>query len=124
LARSASDAKQARRWIPTAGVADGLSRRDATAIGLMDRPTLRDWVRRINEQGPQNLSIPFLPPHLPVLNPTENLWQHLRQTHVSNRVFETRGATVDACCDAENRLTAKSGRIKSIAIRIWATTAQ
>ena len=38
-----------------AGVAAGLSRADAAAIGLMDRQTLRDWVHRFNAQGPDGL---------------------------------------------------------------------
>ncbi len=41
LARKSRDAKQARRLMALAGVADGLSRTDAAAIGLMDRQTLR-----------------------------------------------------------------------------------
>jgi putative transposase len=73
---------------------------------------------------PENLSILFLPPYSPELNPTENIWQFLRQTYLSNRVFETWEAIVDACCDAWNRLTAEPGRIKSIATRNWATTGQ
>ncbi len=73
---------------------------------------------------PENLSILFLPPYSPELNPTENIWQFLRQTYLSNRVFETWEAIVDACCDAWNRLTTEPGRINSIATRNWATTGQ
>ena len=73
---------------------------------------------------PENLSILFLPPYSPELNPTENIWQYLRQTYLSNRVFETWDAIVDACCDAWNRLTSETGRIESIAARSWAVTGQ
>ena len=73
---------------------------------------------------PENLSILFLPPYSPELNPTENIWQFLRQTYLSNRVFETWEAIVDACCDAWNRLIAETGRIKPIATRNWATNGQ
>ena len=55
LARKSRDAKQARRLMALAGVADGLSRTEAAAVGLMDRQTLRDWVHRFNEQGPEGL---------------------------------------------------------------------
>lgn len=55
LARKSRDAKQARRLMALAGVADGLSRTEAALIGLMDRQTLRDWVHRFNEQGPEGL---------------------------------------------------------------------
>ncbi|WP_456388292.1 transposase [Profundibacter sp.] len=73
---------------------------------------------------PENLSILFLPPYSPGLNPTKNVWQYLRQTYLSNRVFETWEAIVDACCDVWNRLTAETGPIKSIATRNWAGTGQ
>lgn len=43
LARKSHGAKSALRLMALAGVVDGLSRRDAAAIGLMDRQTLRDW---------------------------------------------------------------------------------
>lgn len=73
---------------------------------------------------PKNLSILFLPPNSPELNPVENIWQFLRQTYLSNRVFETWEDIVDACCLAWNRLIAETGRIKSIATRKWAVTGQ
>jgi len=55
LARKSRDAKQARRLMALAGVADGLSRAEAAVAGLMDRQTLRDWVHRFNEHGPEGL---------------------------------------------------------------------
>ena len=38
-----------------AAVYDGMSRSDAAKVGGMDRQTLRDWVLRFNEQGPDGL---------------------------------------------------------------------
>jgi hypothetical protein len=37
-----------------------------------------------------------LPPASPELNPTENVWQYLRQTYLSNRVFRDYDDVVDA----------------------------
>jgi transposase len=37
------------------GVLDGALRRDAAKIGWMDRQTVRDWVIRFNERGPEGL---------------------------------------------------------------------
>jgi transposase len=48
-------------------VLDGASREDAAKIGGMDRQTLRDWVIRFNEQGPDglvNIPSPGAPPKL------------------------------------------------------------
>src|SRR5207237_10505397 len=70
---------------------------------------------------PANISLLKLPPYSPELNPVENIWQYLRQNQLSNRVFDSYDAIVDACCDAWNALTAERGRIQSIASRPWAS---
>ena len=38
-----------------AAVLEGMNRTDAARIGGMDRQTLRDWVHRFNQQGPEGL---------------------------------------------------------------------
>src|SRR3977135_1190922 len=55
LAGKAKDADQARRLLALAGVLCGVGRATAARIGGMDRQTLRDWVRRFNESGPDGL---------------------------------------------------------------------
>jgi transposase len=55
LAARVKDAGQARRLLALAAVLDGASRTHAAQIGGMDRQTLRDWVIRFNEQGPDGL---------------------------------------------------------------------
>ncbi len=55
LARRAKDNDQVRRLLATAAVIDGVSRAVAAKVGGMDRQTLRDWVIRFNEQGPDGL---------------------------------------------------------------------
>jgi transposase len=69
FACKSSDAKQARRLMALAGVADGLSRADAAAIRLMDRQTLRDWVHRFNADGPDSLIDRKSPGPKPRLSP-------------------------------------------------------
>src|SRR5436305_15109016 len=67
FAKRAKDAAQARRLLAIAGVLDGASRENAAKIGGMDRQTLRDWVIRFNEQGPDglvNIPSPGVPPKL------------------------------------------------------------
>jgi len=71
-------------------------------------------------QVPDNITLLHLPPYSPELNPVENIWQYLRQNHLSNRVFATYDAIVDACCDAWMTLMRAPDRIRSIATRIWA----
>ena len=55
LARRAKDSDQVRRLLAIAAVLDGASRGEAAKVGGMDRQTLRDWVIRFNEQGPDGL---------------------------------------------------------------------
>ncbi len=55
VAQRVKNAAQARRLLAIAAVLDGASREDAAKIGGMDRQTLRDWVIRFNEQGPEGL---------------------------------------------------------------------
>ena len=67
LAKRAKDAAQARRLLAIAAVLDGASREVAAKTGGMDRQTLRDWVIRFNEQGPDgliNIPSPGVPPKL------------------------------------------------------------
>jgi transposase len=69
---------------------------------------------------PDNISVLIQPPYAPELNPTENVWQYLRQNYLANRVFDTYDTIVDACCQAWNDLMALPNRINSIATRHWA----
>jgi transposase len=91
------------------------------AVMLMDGA---GWHKAADLKLPDNLSTLLIPPYAPELNPVENIWQFLRQTYLSNRIFENYEAIVEACCTAWNRLVAEKGRIKSIATREWAVTGQ
>jgi transposase-like protein len=55
LAKRCRNADQARRLLSIAAVVDGASRAVAAKLGGMDRQTLRDWVHRFNEKGPDGL---------------------------------------------------------------------
>jgi len=56
LARRCRDTRQARRLLSLAAVYDGMNRTEAARVGGMDRQTLRDWVIRFNDEGPDGLS--------------------------------------------------------------------
>ena len=73
---------------------------------------------------PDNISLLFLPSRAPELNPVENLWQYLRQTYLSNRVFETYEDILDAACEAWNRIIEQPWKIISIGTREWAHKGQ
>jgi hypothetical protein len=62
---------------------------------------------------PANVSLIFLPPDGPKLNPAERLWRYLRERSLSLRLFRDLDDVIDACCDACNRMIAEPGRIAS-----------
>ena len=55
LARRTNNRAQALRLVAIAVALDGVSRAEAAKAGAMDRQTLRDWVLRFNQAGPQGL---------------------------------------------------------------------
>jgi transposase len=68
---------------------------------------------------PENLSLVFLPPYSPELNPIERLWLHLRNNRLSHCVFRTTDEIIDSCCAAWNWRLAETGRIRSLCSYPW-----
>ena len=67
-----------------------------------------------------NITLVPLPPKCPELNPTENIWQFMRENWLSNRVFKSYDDIVDHCCYAWNKLIDQPWHIISIGMRDWA----
>ncbi len=63
---------------------------------------------------PANVSLVFLPPYSPQLNPVERVWLYLRERYLSLRLFADLEAIIEGCCDAWNRLVAETGRLASL----------
>ena len=91
--------------------------KDAHGVVLMDRA---GWHHTPRLRVPTNLTIIQLPSRSPELNSVENVWQYLRQNWLSNRVFPTLEAIIDAGCQAWNRLMAQPDTVRSIGWRDWA----
>ena len=91
--------------------------RGAHAVLLLDRA---GWHTSGALAVPKNITLILLPSRAPELNPVENIWQYLRQTWLSNRVFDTYDDIIDAACNAWRRLIAQPGAITSISSREWA----
>ena len=89
----------------------------AHAVLLIDRA---GWHTTGKLKIPTNITLLSLPSRAPELNPVEHLWQFLRQTYLSNRVFETYEEILDAACEAWNHLIDQPWRIMSIGLRDWA----
>ena len=96
---------------------DGIGRtvaRGAHAVLLLDRA---GWHTTGHLVVPKNLTLVLLPSRAPELNPAENVWQYLRQNWLSNRVFDTYEAIIDAACEAWRKLLAQPAIITSIGRR-------
>jgi transposase len=93
----------------------------AHAVVLMDRA---GWHMTEKLEVPKNLTIILLPSRSPELNPVETVWQYLRQNWLSNRVFDSYDAILEAGCNAWNRLIDQPQTIRSIGTRDWAHTGQ
>jgi transposase len=95
--------------------------RGAHAMLLLDRA---GWHTTGRLAVPRNMTLVFLPSRAPELNPVENLWQYLRANWLSNRVFDTYEAIIDAACEAWRKLLAQPSLITSIGLRDWAHIGQ
>ena len=61
-----------------------------------------------------------LPAKRPELNPTENVWEFLRDNWPSNRIFQSYDDLLDHCCESWNKLRDRPWRIMSLGLRQWA----
>jgi transposase len=66
---------------------------------------------------PSNIRMLYLPPRSPELNPTEHLWEHLRENYFHNREYPSLEAVEDALVEGLNNLTHES--VKSFAGFKW-----
>ncbi len=81
LAATTKNANQSRRLLSLAAVLDGMSRTEAARIGGMDRQTLRDWVHRFNQHGPEGLKDTWSKGHPPRLSAAQQAeLSHLVET--------------------------------------------
>jgi len=67
------------------------------AVLLLDQA---GWHMSAKLAVPANVTLVPLPPKCPELNPTENIWQFMRDNWLSNRVFMSYKDILDYCCYA------------------------
>src|SRR5215204_3211406 len=94
-----------------------LTRSGAHAVLLLDQA---GWHLSARLLVPDNITILPLPSKSPELNPTENIWQFMRDNWLSNRIFESYDDILDHCCKAWNKLVDQPWIIMSIGLRQWA----
>jgi transposase len=75
---------------------------DEHAVVVLDRA---GWHRARKLVIPSNVTLIWLPPYAPQLNPVERVWLFLRERHLSHRLLAGCDAIVDALRTAWNALT-------------------
>ncbi len=90
---------------------------DRHAVLLLDQA---GWHLSAALTVPPNITLLPLPPKCPELNVMENVWQFMRDNWLSNRVFASYDAIVQASKNAWNFLAEDPMRIASIGHRQWA----
>ena len=89
----------------------------AHAVLILDQA---GWHSTPKLKVPDNITLLFLPPRSPELNPVENVWQFMRDNWLSNRIFTDYEDIVAHCCEAWNKLVDQPWKIISIGMRRWA----
>ena len=84
---------------------------DTQAVLLLDRA---GWHISSKLKIPNNVSLILLPPKSPELNPTENLWHHLRNHYWSNRLYRSWEDLKQAALDAWRAVCLVPSMIQSI----------
>ncbi len=90
---------------------------EAHAVLILDRAA---WHLAKALEVPNNITLLYLPPYSPELNPVERVWHYLRSHWLANRVFRDYQHILDACEDAWNRFIAQPGLIASVCQTDWA----
>jgi len=63
---------------------------------------------------PENIRRIFMPAHSPELNPSEHIWEDLREKEMGNKAFENLSAVFEKLCSGLNRLAANPDYLQSL----------
>jgi transposase len=107
LAAKSRDSAQSRRLLAIAMVLEGASREDAARQVGMDRQTLRDWVHRYNETGPDGLISRTAPGPQPRLN--EAQMKTLRDLVIAGPDAAIHGVVRWRCVDLRDEVARRFG---------------
>lgn len=90
------------------------------AIMIVDQAS---WHKTPKLKIPSNISLLFLPPYSPELNPIEQLWRQLKHKWFANRCFDDYLDIMNTTASAWKTFTQTPGAIKKLCSRSWAVLA-
>lgn len=74
------------------------------------------WHKSQGLKIPENIRLVFQPPYSPQLNPTEHIWDEIREKDMKNNVFNSIKEVITALSDGLNKLRANIERVKSMTL--------
>lgn len=77
------------------------------------------WHKSPALELPGNMKVAFLPPYSPELNPTEHLWECIRENWFPNKTFKSMNAVEDTLMDALVSLENDSERVQKLTGFDW-----
>lgn len=72
------------------------------------------WHRSKTLVIPGNIRLIYQPPYSPELNPTEHVWEELREKCFANRCCSSLDQVIEILCQGLNDLAADSARLRSL----------
>jgi transposase len=72
------------------------------------------WHKSNDLKIPANIHFIMQPPYSPEVNPTEHLWEEIREKYLCNKIFESLDDTMTIVCSGLNELNSKPEYIKSM----------
>lgn len=74
------------------------------------------WHRSNSLKIPDNIYLLIQPPYSPEVNPTEHIWEELREKYLHNRIFNSIDETIERVCFGLNELNKKPEYVKSMTL--------
>ncbi len=72
------------------------------------------WHRSKSLKIPKNIFLINQPPYSPEVNPTEHIWDEIREKYLHNKIFKSIEDTMDFVCSGLNDLALKPEYLKSM----------
>jgi transposase len=72
------------------------------------------WHKSKELKIPNNIHFILQPPYSPEVNPTEHIWDELREKFLNNKIFDSIEDTMNRVCKGLRKLASKPNYIKSL----------
>ena len=80
------------------------------------------WHKAKDLEVPANMSLIFLPPYSPELNPVEHIWEYTRENDFRNRACQSMDEVTDILCESLSHLASSPDLVRSMTCFDWINT--